>query len=81
MAYKRKSWQEKLADSKGLPKSIVIPAKMVGKWGTTKAGDTMVIPAPIEVDAIMKKVPKGRVITIPYPSEHTPPVLTGWWNH
>jgi len=60
---KRKSWQEKLADSKGLPEVVGITPKMAGKWGT-KAGDTMVIPAPIEVDEIMKKVPAGKLITI-----------------
>ncbi|MEO0023076.1 MAG: hypothetical protein ABIJ93_04365 [candidate division WOR-3 bacterium] len=36
---------------------------MAGKWGT-KPGDTVVIPAPIEVDEIMRMVPKGRLITI-----------------
>jgi hypothetical protein len=41
----KKSWREKLADSKDLPK-------------------TMVIPAPREVDALMKQVPKGRLVTI-----------------
>jgi len=41
----KKSWREKLATSKDLPK-------------------TMVIPAPSEVDALMKQVPKGRVVTI-----------------
>ena len=56
----RKSWQEKLADSKGLPKVGKIMGKMTTRWGT----GTMVIPAPIEVDAIMKKVPKGKLITI-----------------
>ena len=33
---------------------------MKEKWGK----GTIVIPAPIEVDGIMKKVPKGKVITI-----------------
>ncbi len=41
----RKSWQDKLADSKDLPK-------------------TMVIPAPAEVDGVMRRVPKGRLATI-----------------
>jgi alkylated DNA nucleotide flippase Atl1 len=63
MAKKRKSWQEKLADSKGLPKVEQITPKMAGRWGT-KVGDTVVIPAPIEVDEIMKNVPKGKLITI-----------------
>ncbi|MEW6377698.1 MAG: MGMT family protein [Thermodesulfobacteriota bacterium] len=63
MAKKRKSWQEKLVDSKGLPKVEQLTPKMAGRWGT-KVGDTVVIPAPIEVDEIMKKVPKGKLITI-----------------
>ena len=29
-----------------------------------EAGGTVVIPAPIEVDEIMRKVPRGKVITI-----------------
>jgi len=57
---KRKTWAEKLADSKGLPKVGKVTGKMTKRWG---AG-TMVIPAPLEVDALMKQVPKGRVITI-----------------
>ncbi|MEW6621341.1 MAG: hypothetical protein AB1422_18755 [bacterium] len=64
MSKKRKSWKEKLEDSKGLPKTIKIPPKMVGKWGTKKIGDTMVIPAPIEVDEIMREVPNGKIVTI-----------------
>src|SRR5437588_7558923 len=57
---KRKSWQEKLNDSKGLPKVGEIGPKMSPRWGQ----GTMVIPAPIEVDAIMKQVPRGKLITI-----------------
>ncbi len=60
MAKKRKSWQEKLADSKGLPKVEEITDKMSKRWGT----GTVVIPAPREVDEIMKGVPKGRLIII-----------------
>ncbi len=56
----RKTWREKLADSKGLPKVVEITDKISKKWGT----GTVVIPAPIEVDEIMKKVPEGKVITI-----------------
>jgi len=63
MAKKSRSWQEKLADSKGLPKVEQITPKMAGRW-KTKVGDTIVIPAPIEVDEIMKKVPQGKLITI-----------------
>jgi len=60
MPTKKKSWTEKLADSKGLPKVEKITDKMSKKWGT----GTIVIPAPIEVDAMMKKVPEGKLITI-----------------
>jgi len=56
----RKSWREKLADSKGLPKIGKITGKMTTRWGT----GTMVIPAPKEVDALMKKVPPGKLVTI-----------------
>ena len=56
----RKSWREKLADSKGLPKIGEVTGKMSARWGK----GTMVIPAPVEVDALMKRVPKGRVVTI-----------------
>jgi hypothetical protein len=57
---KKKSWREKLADSKGLPKTGRIEGKMSTRWGT----GTMVIPAPVEVDEIMRKVPKGKLTTI-----------------
>ncbi len=56
----KKSWQEKLADDKGLPKVKRITDKMSKRWG---AG-TVVIPAPKEVDEIMKKVPMGNLVTI-----------------
>ena len=38
----RKSWQEKLADDKGLPKVSGIIGKMSTRWGT----GTVCIPAP-----------------------------------
>ena len=60
MAKTCKSWQEKLADSKDLPKVVEITDKMSKRWGT----GTIAIPAPIEVDEIMKKVPEGKVITV-----------------
>jgi alkylated DNA nucleotide flippase Atl1 len=56
----RKSWREKLADSKGLPKVGKVSGKMSKRWGEGR----MVIPAPLEVDALMRQVPKGRVVTI-----------------
>lgn len=56
----RKSWREKLHDSKGLPKVGAVAGKMTQRWGTGR----MVIPAPVEVDELMKRVPKGRLVTI-----------------
>ncbi len=41
----KKTWREKLAESKDLPK-------------------TMVIPSPVEVDQVMRRVPKGKLATI-----------------
>jgi alkylated DNA nucleotide flippase Atl1 len=56
----KKSWTEKLADSKDLPKVEKITGKMSRRWGT----GTVVIPAPLEVDAMMRKVPEGKLVTI-----------------
>ena len=57
---KKKSWVEKLNDSKGLPQVQVITGKMSKRWGT----GTVAIPAPLEVDELMRKVPKGKLTTI-----------------
>lgn len=56
----KKTWQQKLADDKGLPKTGPVGGKLSQRWG---AGP-MVIPAPREVDALMKQVPRGKVTTI-----------------
>jgi len=60
MSARKKSWTEKLADSRDLPKVEMITGKMSRRWGT----GTVVIPAPIEVDAMMRKVPEGKLVTI-----------------
>jgi hypothetical protein len=56
----RSSWSEKLDQSKGLPKVVPIGPTMSKRWGE----GTVVVPAPREVDAIMKSVPAGKLITI-----------------
>jgi len=56
----KKSWTEKLKDSKGLPKVVKITGKMSKRWGT----GTCAIPSPMEVNNFMAKVPKGKLITI-----------------
>jgi len=60
MAKTRKTWREKLAEDKDLPRVEEITDKMSKRWGT----GTVVIPAPREVDEIMRKVPRGKLITI-----------------
>jgi hypothetical protein len=60
MSSRRKTWNEKLNDSKGLPKIGRVEGKMSKRWGE----GTMVIPAPIEVNDLMRRVRSGRVTTI-----------------
>jgi hypothetical protein len=60
MSAKRKSWREKLADDKGYPKVYPIDDKCSKRWGT----GTFVIPAPLEVDGLMRLVSKGQVTTL-----------------
>jgi len=60
MAYRRKTWREKLADDKGLPRIVTLQGRLARRWGK----GTCVIPRPREVEAIMRRVPAGRLITI-----------------
>jgi hypothetical protein len=60
MARTKRSWREKLADSKDFPKVCKIDASKSKRWGT----GTFVIAAPVEVDELMRKVPKGKLTTI-----------------
>ena len=68
MAYTKKTWQEKLADKKGLPKILKLQKNFpcynaVHKMGA-EAGDDIVLVNPSEVVDMMKNVPKGKLITI-----------------
>jgi hypothetical protein len=60
MSYRRKTWREKLEDNKGFPSVQPIDETKSKRWGT----GTFVIPAPKEVDELMKRVPKGKLMTI-----------------
>jgi hypothetical protein len=60
MAKLKKTWTEKMNDDKDLPRVIEINEAMSQRWGT----GTCVIPAPREVNEIMRTVPKGKLITI-----------------
>lgn len=56
----RKAWQEKLKDSKDLPRVEIISERMESRWGK----GTLVIPAPKDVNELMRLVPKGKLTTI-----------------
>jgi hypothetical protein len=60
MSRTKKTWQEKLADAKGFPKVYPIDDTKSQRWGK----GTFVIPAPMEVDELMRRVPKGKLTTI-----------------
>jgi len=55
----KKTWQEKLENDKNLPRIETFDKKSKN-WPP----GTYVIPAPREVNAIMKMVPRGKLITI-----------------
>jgi alkylated DNA nucleotide flippase Atl1 len=66
--HRKKSWQEKLIDKKDYPKVLRLEKKFpcynaVHKMGA-EVGDEMVLVNPSEVVKIMKKVPKGQLVTI-----------------
>ena len=78
----RKSWREKLADDKDLPKVVKLPAAAQKRWG----GRTMVIARPRDVAAQICTIRKGRVATIndlraalarKYQTETACPITTG----
>ena len=57
----RKSFNEKLQDSKDMPKIVeVTDKKSVKRYG----GSQMLIAPPLEYNEIMSKVPEGKIITI-----------------
>jgi hypothetical protein len=60
MSTHKKTWQEKLANDKGFPKVCPIDSTKSKRWGE----GTFVIPAPMEVHELMRRVPKGKVTTM-----------------
>ena len=60
MAQLKKSWRERLNDDKDFPRIETVTPQMSQKWGKGR----FVIPAPREVDALMRKVRKGKLTTI-----------------
>lgn len=68
MTYKKKSWQEKLADKKDLPKILQLENNFpcynaVHKMGA-EPGDDIILVNPSVVVKYMKKVPYGKLTTI-----------------
>jgi hypothetical protein len=57
---RKKSWREKLLDSKDLPKVVLLKENAQKHW----KGRTMAIPSPMDVNGAMAQVPKGKLITI-----------------
>ena len=57
---RKKTFREKLADSKDLPRVQPLTGGMKRRWGP----GTIVLPAPWEVDQLMRRVPRGRLTTI-----------------
>ena len=57
------SWHEKLHKAQDLPRVAKVTGKLSTRWGT-KAGDTFVIPAPLEVDELIRRVKRGKLTTI-----------------
>jgi alkylated DNA nucleotide flippase Atl1 len=77
----RKSWREKLEISKDR-KIVDVPPRMQRRCGTGK----LLIPTPLDVDAQIRKIPNGRVMTTgelraelarTYGADTTCPLCTG----
>ena len=64
----RKTWQEKMADKENFPKILKLEKRFpcynaVHKMGANE-GDDVVLVNPSEIIRFMKRVPKGKLITI-----------------
>lgn len=68
MPYKKKTWQEKLLGNKNFPKTLELEARFpcyrALKAMGAEPGDSVVLAPALEVEAVMKQVPEGRLITL-----------------
>ncbi|HKD82758.1 MAG TPA: hypothetical protein VKH81_23910 [Candidatus Angelobacter sp.] len=55
----RVPWRQKL-ERQQEPKIVDIPARMQARFGKGR----MVIPKPLDVDALIRRVPKGKLVTV-----------------
>lgn len=58
----RKSWKEKL-HTEQQAKVVVIPQKMRKRFGPLRKNATILIPRPLDVDALIRRVPRGKLVT------------------
>jgi len=58
----RKSWREKLHTDQEA-KVVVIPQKMRNRFGPLRPDATILIPRPLDVDALIRRVPRGKLVT------------------
>lgn len=56
----KKTWKQKLADDKDLPKVIRLEGAHAKRWG----GVSMVIPRPRDVDALIRRIRRGTTATV-----------------
>ncbi len=77
----RTSWRAKL-EKQQEPKIVDVPPRMQRQWGEGK----MLIPCPRDVDALVREVPRGRLVTVnqirarlasEYGADCTCPMVTG----
>ena len=54
----RKTWREKLERVQD-PRVVQVPPRMQRRFGT----GTMLIPRPLDVDSLIRKIPRGRLAT------------------
>lgn len=82
----KKTAKQKLHDSKDLPKKVKLSGKMAQRFGE----GIMVIPSPLEVDEVIRRVRKGRLITInkirqklsrKHKTDFTCPICTGLFSN
>jgi len=82
MMHTRKPWHEKM-DNPDLPKIVQIPPRMRKRFG---GGTTMLVPSPRDVDAVIRGVRKGHLISVgeirrylagKYSADVTCPLTTG----
>jgi hypothetical protein len=57
----KKSWREKLENPPpGLPKVVTVPPD----WEKRMGGSRVLVPTPLQVDGLIRKVRKGRLATV-----------------